>query len=302
MISEEFFAIVPKAGMILMAGGIGSGKSATAYSLLEEIHTRDPGRKIYAYNFPPAKGRLLPEYITPTYNAEFEEGSVVIADEAYFKFYSKENNSDLNKFMDVFSGLVRQKGILVIFITQTTRKLTLSSVSGVQVFLVKTPDVMMTKLDRSELRKILQEALSEYRKLPLGQRKSSTYVISMDYEGLMLDTNTPPSFWTEELSRAWEGVRLEEEKNTLGVCEELFKEVNAIGTLYPWDDNEVLPVLDRVSDALKGYVKREVEGLDVDALRRLYQPLTAVTASSSPHYKRLLGVLTTLESLTRETP
>lgn len=201
---------LPSVGMVIVAGGIGSGKSCMAYGILEELHLADPARQIFAYNFPIQKAHLLPAWIHPTLNEEFPDGSAVIVDEAYFAFYAKDHANELNRFMEKFAGLARQKGIFTLFITQATRKVTLAQVAGAQGMLIKTPDIMMTKLDRPELRPMLKEALAAFLKLPPDDRRRATWVLSTEYEGLLEDTNSPPSFWTDELSRAWEGVSLTE--------------------------------------------------------------------------------------------
>lgn len=207
-VSPRLFRCLPSSGIVLIAGGIGSGKSVLSYGILENHHQRDPARLIYVYNFPKKKSQLLPPYIKPTNNPEFPDGAVVLADEAYFAFYSKDHANDLNRFMDQFSGLVRQKEILTVFVTQSTRKLTLATVSGVQAMLLKCPDIMMVRLDRPELRPMWRDALEEFRKLSVKDRQAATYVVSMSYEGLILKGNSPPVFWSKELSQAWEGVKI----------------------------------------------------------------------------------------------
>jgi hypothetical protein len=81
-------------------------------------------------------------------------------------------------------------------------------VAGGQALLVKCPDIMMARLDRAELRQTMRDALNDFRKLPDAEWKEATYVVTLRHEGLMEKTNAPPSFWSEDLSRAWEGVSL----------------------------------------------------------------------------------------------
>lgn len=207
-INETLAAIIPKAGLVLTGGGIRTGKSCLVYSIAERLHLEDPQRPVFAYNFPRGKADTLPEWIKPIDTEDFPDGSIVLADEAYMSFYAKDHSNEVNRYMDIFSGLAGQKDILIIFVTQTFRKLTLATVSSVQVVLLKCPDVMMAKLDRSELRKMTAEALKAFRELPAEERQQALYIVSMDYEGLLEKANTPPEFWTEELSKAWQGVSL----------------------------------------------------------------------------------------------
>lgn len=208
MINETLAVIIPKAGLVLTGGGIRTGKSCLVYGIAEHLHLEDPQRPVFAYNFPREKADTLPEWIKPITTEDFPDGSVVLADEAYMSFYAKDHNNEVNRYMDIFSGLAGQKDILIIFVTQTFRKLTLATVSSVQVVLLKCPDVMMAKLDRSELRKMTNDALKSYRGLPAAERQQALYIVSMDFEGLLEQANTPPEFWTEELSKAWQGVSL----------------------------------------------------------------------------------------------
>ena len=231
VVSRNLLQYIPKSGSILICGGVGSGKSVLAYGIAEQLHLYQPKRQVFVYNFPGDPG-ILPTWVTPTNEEEFPEGSIVISDEAYFSFYSKDHANELNKFMDKFTGLVRQKGILVLFVTQTLRKLTLATVSGVQVLLVKRPDPMAVKLDRAQLRKLLEEALHAFRGLKEKDRLTATYVYALNFEGLIEDSNKPPSFWSEKVSKAWQGVRLERGKAEIrGVWEEaLTKPVSKVKT------------------------------------------------------------------------
>lgn len=207
-INETLAQVIPKAGLILTGGGIRTGKSCLVYGIAEHLRQADPQRPFFAYNFPQEKAEHLPAWIKPIDTEDFPDGSVVLADEAYMSFYAKDHSNEVNRYMDIFSGLAGQKDILIIFVTQTFRKLTLATVSSVQVVLLKCPDVMMAKLDRSELRKMTAEALKAFRELPAEERQQALYIVSMDYEGLLEEANTPPEFWTEALSKAWQGVSL----------------------------------------------------------------------------------------------
>lgn len=206
-ILPKLLSLIPTEALVLVAGGIRSGKSCLAYGLLDSLHALHPSRSILAFGFPESKAYLLPSWITITYDLEFPEGAIVIVDEAYIAFYSRESQSGPNKFIDTFSGLVGQKGILLLYVTQATRKLDIGLVSGSQVVLIKRPDVMQVKLDRAELRPILRTALEGFRRHSRDYQKH-TYVISQSFEGMMLKTNSPPAFWTEELSKSWKGVAL----------------------------------------------------------------------------------------------
>lgn len=206
--------LIPKTGLCIIAGGIGSGKSCLAYGMLEYIHTRYPNRKIGVFGFPEDKIKILPSWITPIYDNEFPDGSVVLVDEAYIQFHSRESMSERSKFIDLFSGLVRQKDIFGIFISQTFRKLDIGILSSAQLVLIKKPPLLQAKMDRSEIRQILLEALNyftEASKKGYDPHKC-VYVISneKDYIGFIINSNFPPTFWSENLSKPYSGIKLSE--------------------------------------------------------------------------------------------
>jgi hypothetical protein len=160
------------------------------------------------YGFPLEKAPLLPDSITPITSLEFPEESVVLSDEAYITLHSRTSMSDRNRFMDLFAGLVRQKGILGIYVTQLSRKLDIGIVSAAQVLLVKKPSLLQWKLDRSELRGILGDARAAFKRLGNTDSRQCTYVLADEFEGMVRGSNQPPSFWCEALSRPYAGVPL----------------------------------------------------------------------------------------------
>lgn len=215
VISEKLAGVIPGDGLVLILGGTGSGKSVLGYGLLEKFHRKG---KTYVYGLPIEKSTLLPDDIRLMTTIDFPENSIILCDEAYISFYSRQPMSERNKFMDVFAGLVRQKNILAIYITQSSRKLDVGIVAGAQAVLIKKPSLLQMKLDRSELRSLLEQANRGFRSLrPRGggmdsYQKKCTYVVSDSFEGMIEGSNLPPSFWSEELSKAYAGVPLDSQR------------------------------------------------------------------------------------------
>ncbi|HDH45632.1 MAG TPA: hypothetical protein ENG66_09730 [Thermococcus sp.] len=214
LLSFDLIRLIPKEGLCLIAGGVGSGKSCLAYGILEYRHLLEPRRRICVYGFPEGKRHMLPDWIEPIDNPEFPEKSIVLVDEAYIQFHSRQSMSEKSRFIDLFTGLIRQKGIFGIFISQTFRKLDIGILSSAQLVLIKKPPLLQVKMDRSELRPLLSEALSAFEKAAREgyDPKKCVYAISndLDFMGLIVNSNYPPSFWSENLSRPWLGVKLSE--------------------------------------------------------------------------------------------
>ena len=214
LLSWDLIPLLPVNGLCLIGGGIGAGKSCAAYGILEYEHTRSPHRKIYVYGYPEGKKQVLPEWIQPIDTMEFPEDSVILVDEAYIQFHSRASMSKKGKFIDMFTGLIRQKNILGVFISQTFRKLDIGILTSAQLVIIKKPPLLQVKMDRSEIRTILMDALSGFQKATRDGHdpRECAYVISneKDYMGFITGSNYPPSFWSDNLSKAWAGVSLED--------------------------------------------------------------------------------------------
>ncbi|MDP2953145.1 MAG: hypothetical protein Q8O76_07510 [Chloroflexota bacterium] len=263
MIHPKLASSLPQAGLVLIAGDIRVGKSTLAYGLMEAMHERAPGRPAHVFGFPAAKAHLLPDWITPVDDPEFPDDSIVIADEAYRRFYSRESMSDSNKLADQFAGLVGQKGIMAIYVTQTARKLEIALVSGAQVFLLKKPSRLMVLLDRSALRPLLSRAFDSFAasRCPPAE---ATYIVSDPFEGFLEYSNTPPSFWSEDLSRVWKGVALAGTGGAATISrDDVYRELNRLA-VECWDDNKVLRevLLKAVGDIDVGSWESAVATLD----------------------------------------
>lgn len=122
-INPELKKHIPKSGLVLILGTLGSGKSVLGYSLIDAI-SRETNRKAYVHGFPWGKANLLPRSIsTLRQGADLPEYSVVLLDEAYYYLYAREHYSQINKRFGRLAGLSRQKGILAIYISQEAGKL-----------------------------------------------------------------------------------------------------------------------------------------------------------------------------------
>lgn len=106
-VNDKLLRLIPRTGIALILGSEGSGKSDLGYGILESL--KDSGRPIGVYGLPLEKSAYLPDWIKIYTSLEFPEGSIVLTDEAYIPLHSRGSMKNPNKFMDVFSGLVRRK-------------------------------------------------------------------------------------------------------------------------------------------------------------------------------------------------
>jgi len=208
LINKTILDHMPEFGFGLIVGNIRSGKSALGYGLLEDLGLRY-GREMLVYGLPYEKSGLLPEHIRPVYDvSQITEKSVILFDEAYKEFYSREWQTDSNKLIDTMSGLAGQKEILGVFITHQTRKLEVGVVAPLQFILYKRPSMLQSRFERPGVRSLTSEAYEAFKKYSKEEARKHTYVFFPDYVGMVEDSNVLPSWWSEDLSRAYKGVAL----------------------------------------------------------------------------------------------
>lgn len=215
MISKSILEIIDdddvSTGIIL--GGRRKGKSVLGYGIIEALYN-SMGMSAFVLGLPADKERHLPKYVVRLQHIDkLKDGSAFLVDEAYKEFYSRQSMSEINKYVDTLVALSGQKQLKSLYITQHARRLEIGIVGGVDFILFKKPSLMQMKFDRHQFRKILEEVYAAFQNLvppegiSLGEyQKQCTYVISEDFVGMIENSNTPPAWWNEQLSRAYAGV------------------------------------------------------------------------------------------------
>lgn len=214
LLNRQLISLLPRSGLIVVAGGIGQGKSALSYSVLEYYHLCYPRKYVYIYGFPKGKEYLLPNWVRIWEQSDdFPENSILLIDEAYIQFHSRDSMKSESKFIDKFAGLVRQKDIIGIFISQTLRKLDVGILTGCQLLLIKNIPPLQRQLDRAQTKSLLQKVSGRFQEVRGNgiDSKKCVYAISggeRDFEDLIERSNSVPTFWSEELSKPWSGEQL----------------------------------------------------------------------------------------------
>lgn len=120
--------------------------------------------------------------------------------------------------MDSIISVSRQRKQTIIFITHTMRKFAVTLLLDIDILLCKKPSLLHSKLERSEVRKLVEEVSTEFRKLPKDEVKKNTYVITESYTGFI--RNNLCSYWSEELSEAFAGISINGKKEEKEMEEE----------------------------------------------------------------------------------
>jgi len=193
---------VPSVNLIL--GKRGSGKTAFGYRVLEEARPLTP----YVMGLPKDKWHLLPDYIEPIEDpSEMSDDSAVLMDESYQYMFAREHETSFNKMMAKLLGIVRQKNQLFMFATHLARKLDVSAVYDSDNIVFREPSFLHARMERREIRDLIGDASDFFEEEP--DPVKSAYVVT---PGGAEEVNVElPSFWSEELSRAFADVELLEE-------------------------------------------------------------------------------------------
>jgi hypothetical protein len=218
LVEEEKMEVVTWADIldfpciVMLAGRRRMGKSALGYYLLtlaQRLYDVDA----YVKGLPREKWHLLPDYIHPLDPEEpdLPDSAAIFLDEAAMFYYARDFGTSLNKALSILLSISGQKDQLLIFATHYTRKIDIDIITDVDILAFKQPGMMYKRFERREMREFVKEVYEKFKKLPDGEdvRKYS-YVLAdtCDFEGFV--TNPLPDFWSEELSKAFAGIKVED--------------------------------------------------------------------------------------------
>lgn len=237
---------IPSVSLIL--GKRGSGKTAFGYKVLEEA--RNHGLTPYVMGLPKNKWHLLPNYIEPIENpAEIGDDSAILMDESYQYMFAREHSTSFNKFLAKLLGIVRQKNQLFMFATHLARKLDVSAVYDSDNIVFREPSFLHARMERREIRDLIKDASKFFGEV--ADTLKSAYVITpKGAQGVDVDL---PSFWSEELSRAFADIELLEKRVEEKAINE--KEREVLGNILQLEESGDY-------DLGWGWEMHEVEGLN----------------------------------------
>ena len=215
-IKVEHFARHPTVMIIL--GDLGSGKSVTAASFINEYH-RD--RIPVALMAPPdvhREWRKTNKWIKRTDYKRIDppRNHVVLADDAHLMFPARRPFSDAAELITTFSTLSRQKNCTFIIVTQNSAFVDVNVTRLIGCIVIKKPTLMQLDEERPSVRYRLQRAeraLKRFKVTNWDEWKRYAYVESRYLtSAIILSDIKPPKWWSDDISRAmsrhdWTGKR-----------------------------------------------------------------------------------------------
>lgn len=213
-VDEEWKRVLRHPSIFTIVGARNEGKSQLGYTIMEYYMNQ---YEVDAYLFSPIgmeiaeKARQLLPKGTKVVDDINDVGndSVVLFDEAHIAFHSRTSMRDTAMvYLDKVIELTRQKNQSHIYVTQRTSKLDRNIFSGADALLIKKPGKLQVRMERGELKDVLEKAEKEFDRVEkqLGdtveerkrKRKGYVYVYAEDFEKMKYHGLC--SFWSEDLS------------------------------------------------------------------------------------------------------
>jgi len=213
--------ILPEPFVVLILGMRGAGKTALGHYLLEYFSEQGKRKPAYIIGFPAHKRHLLPSWIKPLDDLYFPDNSVVLLHEAHFYLHARRSMNDQNIEIDKLLPVSRHKNVDIIIETQQSFRLDKNIVAEVDALIFRAPELMQEKFERPEVRWITERAkeafspyVKEYRVVRGGkvvgrymkllpEAKKKAYIYGKNYEGMFPHDIPLPSYWSDEISRAY---------------------------------------------------------------------------------------------------
>lgn len=173
--------------------------------VLQEAHER--GLKTYLMGLPKEKSSLLPTYISAIKDiGSVQDNSAILFDESYLYAYARDHPKSFNKYLNKIIGVTRQKDWLLIFNSHTARKLDVGVVLDMDNIIIREPSWLHARYERIEIRKLIRASYGFFR----HKRDPVKHAVIFTTRGSVAVELGLPSFWTEQLSRAFSGLTLDE--------------------------------------------------------------------------------------------
>ena len=201
---------VPKVGSVYIMGHRGQGKSALAWHMAD-AYRKKAGypKKVAAFAFPPEAVKALPKWITHVKNiqavSKLQKPHIIVIDESVFHVNSRRSQSEGNLDFTKLLAVIRHKGHMLIFISQTSRQVDIQVIEGFDLVLMKAPSLLQVRSARAELRPEIEEAYHLFAAMR-GDTRKRVFVFDPHKGGKAMLSASMPKWWTQRVSKAYSAV------------------------------------------------------------------------------------------------
>ncbi|MBW2673835.1 MAG: hypothetical protein JRD89_10550 [Deltaproteobacteria bacterium] len=207
--STKWREIIKPSTVSIILGRKGMGKSALGYWLCEEM-AGHYGLLPVVINLPRERQNLLPEsfVIRQLGDVPRISDAVVIIDEGTTMLPA--GKAKLEDMVKGYVALSRQRNQIILFVFHSSADVGSRILRGVDAILLKEPSQRQIQHGAKDnwWRALLSEAKEKFEALAdmEAEPRAYTFVDSEEPEFRGMLQNPLPSFWSDELSKAWAGV------------------------------------------------------------------------------------------------
>ena len=199
--------IIKPPKVIIILGYVGKGKSGLAYYLAERLIAETNFSGVVV-NLPLNRAPLLPEsFVVKTLEeVEYCENSVVIIDEGTTKLPA---GNKLEELVKGYSSLCRQRNQVIILVFHSSRDAGSRILRGIGPIMIKEPSRRQIQFGSKDawMKNLLETAKEKFKTIKEMGNDVREFVFvdseEPEYQGIM--KNPLPSFWCDDLSKAWAG-------------------------------------------------------------------------------------------------
>ena len=201
---------VPKVGSIYIMGHRGQGKSALAWHIADTYRKKAGYPKLVAaYSFPSEATKALPKWISHIDSisqvSALKRPHIIVIDESVFHVNSRRSQSADNLDFTKLLAVIRHKGHLLIFISQTSRQVDIQVIEGFDLVLMKAPSLLQVRAARAELRPEIEEAYNLFSTMR-GDTRKKVFMFDPHRGGTGMLPASMPTWWTAKVSKAYSAV------------------------------------------------------------------------------------------------
>jgi hypothetical protein len=183
----------------IIVGARGSGKSAVALSILENL--KGGKKKFFAMGF---QSKDLPDWIQTIEDVNnLENDSFVVIDEGGILFSSRESMSSSNKLLSELLFIARHKNLTILFISQNSSNIEINTLRQADFILLKKSSLLQKDFERKKISDIYTEYAEGFEKYK--KHKGITLIYSDQFVGFM--DNELPSFWSTNVSKGFRDIK-----------------------------------------------------------------------------------------------
>ena len=198
-VKMRFKDAFPYPGVVVMMGQRGSGKTATAMWVMEELH-KTLGIGGVVHKAPNALKKMLPDWVEySTKVTRLPHECVVIIDEAQQEANSRRSSSEANLDLANAVALSRQRKQLIFLISHHSRKLDMADVMDASRIIWKQPSAGQVMFERKEIKQFSERAIARYEALK-GNPQKQAYVMDFSTLKFGFTRTNLPSFWSDGVS------------------------------------------------------------------------------------------------------